>query len=232
MANKPYPGYVLSKGNPANVPSDVGDVQDVLSVQRTQVFGDTTEQCVTQFQRANQIGQTGQVGSQTWDMLFNPPPPPKPAICVNATSWANGEVGVMEQPCGSNAGPRVNQYLASVGLPPGNPWCMAFAVWSAIQECNGRGVPLPIMKTGSCSAQWNSGLQKGQAVTSPKKGDMFLCRGGSSGHYHCGYVAADPVNGYFKTIEGNSNTDGSSNGYMVVARSPGRAISSCDYLRF
>ena len=56
-----WPGYVLYRDNPANVPADVGDVQDVLSVERTEVYGPTTEQCVTQFQRSNGIGQTGQV---------------------------------------------------------------------------------------------------------------------------------------------------------------------------
>src|SRR4051812_31270525 len=35
-------------------------------------------------------------------------------------------VGVHEVPAGSNKGPHINGWLKDAGVPPGNPWCMAF----------------------------------------------------------------------------------------------------------
>jgi peptidoglycan hydrolase-like protein with peptidoglycan-binding domain len=229
--SKPYPGYVLYRDNPTNVPADVGDVQDVLSVQRTEVYGPTTEQCVLDFQRQNSIGQTGEVGNQTWDALFNTPPPPA-GLGVNALSWAKGEVDVEEVPCGSNWGPRVSEYIASVFTPP-SPcfWCVVFVFYCFSREAKGRGVPNPMKQTGSCSDLYSWAKQNGYLVTSPKAGDIFLVIGGDTGHYHTGFVSRDPVNGYFATVEGNSNNDGSSNGYKVAARSPGRPVASCHYVR-
>jgi hypothetical protein len=230
--SRAWPGYNLYRDNPANVPKDVGDVQDVLSVQRTEVYGPTTEQCVLDFQREHGIGQTGQVGNQTWDALFAPSPPP--GLGVNAASWAKNEglVPVMEEPCGSNWGERVSEYIASVFDPAvACAWCCVFAYWAFQQEADGRGVDNPMKQTGSCSDLYNWAKANGKLVTSPKKGDLFLCIGGDTGHYHVGFVAEDPKNGYFPTIEGNSNDDGSSNGYKVAIRSPGRPVDSCHYVR-
>jgi peptidoglycan hydrolase-like protein with peptidoglycan-binding domain len=67
----PWPGYVMSQDNPANVAEDVKRVQKRLSVEQTGVYGPTTAESVRAFQEAAGIGQTAQVGEQTWNALFN-----------------------------------------------------------------------------------------------------------------------------------------------------------------
>jgi hypothetical protein len=42
---------------------------------------------------------------------------------------------------GNNRGPEVEAWLARVGLPPGNPWCMAFA-WCCVDDAF-RSLQLP-----------------------------------------------------------------------------------------
>jgi hypothetical protein len=174
------------------------------------------------------------VGEQTWNALFNQTPPPS-GLGVNATSWAKGEVGVSEVPLGSNWGPRVSEYIASV-FSPATPcsWCCVFVYWCFQKEAAGRGVPNPMLQTGSCSQLYQWAKANGKLVSAPKRGDIFLVIDNNNppdGHYHTGFVAKDPLNNYFETYEGNSNNDGSSNGVGVVARNPGRPVSSCHYCR-
>jgi hypothetical protein len=116
------------------------------------VFGPKTKAAVELYQirSADHFGLPlqvdGAVGPLTWYSLFAMPEvpatwhssfvPEAPAIDV-ATSpllastlkFAAGEIGVMEDPLGSNRGPRVDQYLRSVGVDPTTgsyPWCAAF----------------------------------------------------------------------------------------------------------
>ena len=45
-----------------------------------------------------------------------------------ALGVAKGELGVRE--VGTNAGPKVDEYLAAAKVPSGNPWCASFITWS------------------------------------------------------------------------------------------------------
>ena len=66
----PYPGYVLCYQGSQNREEDVKRVQKRLGVQETGVYGMTTACTVFTFQGRNGIGQTGEVGSETWGALF------------------------------------------------------------------------------------------------------------------------------------------------------------------
>jgi hypothetical protein len=46
-----------------------------------------------------------------------------------ALEIAKGEIGKCEIPKGSNWGPHVQVYLASVGIMEPASWCMAFVYW-------------------------------------------------------------------------------------------------------
>jgi hypothetical protein len=50
-----------------------------------------------------------------------------------AIAYARTQVGVHEQPKGSNSGPEVDSYLAYVKAPPGDAWCAAFVSYCVHQ---------------------------------------------------------------------------------------------------
>lgn len=239
---RPWPGYVMQVDGPDNVVDDVKLVQSKIGVWQEGIYGQTTAENVSKYQRANGIGPTAQVGQQTWDSLFNNPPPAPPTAPLlgpDALSWAKGEglsgpntMGVLEDPIGSNWGDRVSQYLKSAGFTTPAAWCVVFVYWAFEQAAKGKGVKNPMLKTGSSSGLYNWARDNGKLVSAPQPGDIALVIGGDTGHYHCLLVAsAIDQNSRFQTVEGNSNTDGSANGIGVVWRSPGRPIASCDFIR-
>ena len=56
---------------------------------------------------------------------------------------------------------------------------------------------------------------------------MFFLRGGPYGYLHVGIVEQAHSDGTMTTIEGNTNHDGSANGYEVCRRV--RRIETCDF---
>lgn len=136
---------------------------------------------------------------------------------------ARAEVGVAEVPKGSNAGPRVLEYLASVGLKA-NPWCMAFVYWCVNQACKKLEQKNPLVKTGHVLTQWNkTTLRKlSNRNKNVEPGDIFIMQF-SGGRGHTGFVL-EVKKGFVVTIEGNTNDDGSREGYEVAIRQ--RPLSS------
>ena len=131
------------------------------------------------------------------------------------------QLGVEEVPRGSNAGTDVEKYLKSVGLGKGYSWCMAFVYWNVVQATIKMKIPVPILKTGGVMAQWNS--LKNRKFTIPQSGDIFILDLGH-GLGHTGlveYVLNDTIH----TIEGNTNDEGSREGYEVCRRV--RKTASC-----
>lgn len=222
-----YPGEVLGRGSTGEA---VIAVQAALGVQRTGVFGPTTEGCVAAFQRSVGLKADGVVGPRTWAALFAGARTGTD-LGRAALEIARGRVGVREEPLGSNSGPEVDRYLMRVGLAPGNPWCIAF-VFDCVADAAGKlGIRNPLVRTGSASVLFFHARRYRMLVPRPQPGDIFLCIGGDTGHYHGGFVAGPIRAERFPTVEGNSNDDGSANGTEVVARKPGRRLSTCHYVR-
>jgi len=131
------------------------------------------------------------------------------------------QIGVQEIPKGSNKGVDVEKYLKSVGLGGGYSWCMAFAYWNVQQASTKLGIKNPLFKTAGVMAQWNLSPQLHSVV--PQAGYLFILDEGK-GLGHTGlveYVVGDTIH----TIEGNTNDDGSREGYEVCRRV--RKTSSC-----
>ncbi len=132
--------------------------------------------------------------------------------------------GIEEKPRGSNAGKEVEAYLRSVGLPKGYSWCMAFVYWCVNKACIANGRINPLVRTGGVLKQYNECTLRKLPKTSSavKPGDIFIMEfGGGLGH--TGFV--EKVEGQLiYTIEGNTNDDGSREGYEVAKRV--RPISS------
>jgi soluble lytic murein transglycosylase-like protein len=111
---------------------------------------------------------------------------------------AQSQIGVSEQPDGSNTGPMVNQFLASTNTSPGNPWCMAFASWCLKQVGND---PFP---TASVPAFLQHAQQSGWITTKPQAGDLATYGvPGSEEPYHVGIIESVAPGGQFTAIEGN-----------------------------
>ena len=139
-----------------------------------------------------------------------------------ALSIARSQIGVAEHPKGSNWGP-VEKYLRSVNIGFPAAWCMAFVYWCVDKASKELRVDNPLYRTGGVLAQWNA--SRILRADRPKKGDIFIMEFGR-GLGHAGFV--DSVQGdRIQTIEGNSNDEGSREGYEVCRKPGGRPITSC-----
>lgn len=124
------------------------------------------------------------------------------------------QIGVEEIPKNSNAGPAVEKYLKSVGLGKGYAWCMAFMYWCTKEASIQLGIANPLFKTAGVLAMYNK--ERDLVVTEPQPGDLFIMDFGK-GQGHTGVVEKVEKN-IIHTIEGNTNDDGSREGYEVCRR--------------
>lgn len=125
---------------------------------------------------------------------------------------AIGQLGVREEG-GSNCGPKVEEYLASVNLSRGFAWCAAFVHWCC-GEARGAGQVNPCPRTGGVIRLWT--MAPAECIEmEPQPGYVFvLDRGNGKGH--CGIVETVHDDGRITTIEGNTNAKGSREGDRVA----------------
>jgi hypothetical protein len=152
------------------------------------------------------------------------------SLKLEALKVALKEVGVKEEPKGSNSGKRVEEYLKSVGLGKGFSWCMAYVYWCFKQASLELKITNPLIKTGGVLAHWNQADKKYRVTTSPEPGDIFIMDF-SKGLGHTGIVESITAS-HINTIEGNaSDNNGGREGYIVTKKS--RAKTSIKgYLRY
>ena len=240
-----YPGHLLKKGSTDKEAIKALQLQLTAvgcgDLTGTGVYGDKTVAAVTLFQMRfpDRFGMPlkpdGKVGPLTWEALFGA----KTVTVTNRTTdflssvldVARSQIGVMEQPPGSNAGPQVEAYLKSVGLGKGYSWCAAFIYWCFNQARSQLGKPNPVVKTAGVLDHWSRAVNKGiPVVTSSKaKNDPSIVKPGfifimdyGSGAGHTGLVEKIQ-DGRLVTIEGNTNDGGSREGIGVFRRT-GRKI--------
>jgi len=111
----------------------------------------------------------------------------------------------------------VEQYLASVGLKKGNPWCAAFVHWSFLQS----GIT-EVPRSGFCPnwfqtnvIYWRGHYEK----KLPQRTDVFgIWFQAKKRIAHVGFID-EWVNGsYAITVEGNTNEAGSREGDGVYRK--------------
>jgi hypothetical protein len=135
---------------------------------------------------------------------------------------------------GDNKGPWVREFCRGHEVA----WCQGFAstmhLWAA-HHLGLERTPLDLVLDGTfClyvprmvdEAKAKRLFQIGSHPDPIPVGSMFFLRGGSHGYSHVGLVVKDHGD-TVETIEGNTNDDGSANGYEVAHRI--RRRSSCDY---
>lgn len=135
-----------------------------------------------------------------------------------------GNKNSKEEPKGSNTGSMVNQYLSSVGLKPGFPWCAAFVYYIFDQVTKRLHVKNQLPKTGGVMNMWKSSdpslrIDIKDAKSNPsliKPGQIFIMSRPGKGLGHTGIVIGVDVNKReFITIEGNTNDQQSGEGDRV-----------------
>lgn len=120
---------------------------------------------------------------------------------------ARSQLGVHE--VGTNAGPRVDEYLSSAHAASGNPWCASFVTWS-MQES---GHEMPGSGWAAVST-WVQAAESGQHglqivdAASARPGDIVAYDWGGQSDFgqdgHIGFLASYVEDGRFTTIEGNA----------------------------
>lgn len=208
-------------------------------------FGEATQNAVVHFQARNSAADgrplsiDGEVGATTWAALFGPgavfntqafdPNAPLRNLVIDI---AASQIGVVEQPRGSNRGPEVDVYIRTTGLDPAGhfPWCVCFLYFVFEQAAKIKGADNPLPKTAGVISLWNLGrrteaqvVRKSEANAQTVKPGMIFLLDLGGGKGHAGLVIE--VRGdRIITIEGNTNPGGSADGFGVFRRDS-RAIT-------
>jgi hypothetical protein len=118
-----------------------------------------------------------------------------------ALQAALAEVGVAEQPPGSNDSPRIAQFRQATAGSGVGPWCAYFVSWAARQA----GAPIGDSGQGYGRVDdvWAWGQRTGRAMpasgTTPQPGDLIVW------DEHIGIVQSVDADGSIHTVEGNSS---------------------------
>jgi peptidoglycan hydrolase-like protein with peptidoglycan-binding domain len=207
-------------------------------------FRAATEQAVKGFQQRRGLPVTGEVDRPTWNALVRPmlaaltplkPAPPSRLFVAYARQHVRQSP---REAGGDNRGPWVRLYTQ--GREGDDfPWCAGFATFVLRQACNTAGLlEMPVTQTLRCDEMATSAgthfVQGGTsaAIARLRPGGFFLVRAAPGGHHkysHCGIVAA-PSAETMATIEGNTNDNGSSDGFEVLART--RDYTGKDFIVF
>jgi hypothetical protein len=197
------------------------------------VFGDETSSAVKLFQTRRNLEADGVVGPLTWNELFFEETPVNAVangpLLARALQIALGEDGVREEG-GANRGPKVEAYLARVGLGGGHPWCQAFVYWCFDEAAKALARVNPLVRTAGVLDHWakspiETRIPEKVAFDDPRyirPGAIFVIDHGY-GQGHTGIVTK-VLAGEVATIEGNTNPRGSREGYCVYQHT--RGISS------
>jgi hypothetical protein len=151
----------------------------------------------------NQVLQTAAAdpAAATWGATGAMPAAGGTAPGRAALQAALGEVGVAEQPPGSNDSPRIAQYRQATAGSGVGPWCAYFVSWAARQA----GAPIGDSGQGYGRVDdvWAWGERTGRAMpaagTTPQPGDLIVW------DEHIGIVQSVDADGTIHTVEGNSS---------------------------
>jgi hypothetical protein len=191
------------------------------------VFDDETESAVKLFQTRRNLDADGVVGPLTWNELFFEVTPANTGVSgaleARALQIALGEEGVREEG-GANRGPKVEAYLARVGLGAGNSWCQAFVYWCFDEAAKALARVNPLVKTAGVLAHWAKSPVEARVYARAAFDNPRLIRPGSifiidhgHGKGHTGLVTK-VLAGEIGTIEGNTNSRGSRDGDGVYQK--------------
>ena len=166
--------------------------------------------------------------------ITQPPQPPQPKysekeIRTKLLDSINKQLYVREAG-GPNRGKEVDNYLKMVNCAVGNPWCAAFVsanlTWQGVKNPKSAWSPDYALKQDII---WK---EKIKIKEDPKGGDVITYYYSNIGRVgHVGFFEKIDKNGYFITIEGNTNDVGSREG-TIVSRKKRSKKKIKGYLRY
>lgn len=146
------------------------------------------------------------------------------ALAAASLENALGEVGQREDGT-SNWGGHVTQYLKTAGINEPEPWCASFLYWSVQHAADKLGLPNPLKVVA------NHGYVQSYVDHAKNAGWLVSAKEAQAGDFGCiwhpslnryGHIVmltgTNVDEGYYTDVEGNSNEDGSRDGYEVVHR--------------
>jgi Putative peptidoglycan binding domain len=205
-------------------------------------FGPATEQAIKVFQADAGLPVTGLADDETTAALEAPlqrvqaclPADNRMTLGELVVAYANQHLAEHPREIGGeNCGPWVRLYMDGHEGPDW-PWCAGFVSFILRQAATTLNIELPIQTTFSCDSLAASAAARGRLLpaeqASPEQitsGSFFLVRKSERNWTHTGIVIS-ARDEYLETIEGNTNEDGSREGYEVVSRT--RSYASKDFI--
>jgi hypothetical protein len=176
----------------------IGQLQSTFAAPAAPAAPATTSTFASALQSASPLGATATLTGASPLATTGAPTSAGQAV-LNAV---RGEVGVAEQPPGSNDSPRIAQYRQATAGSGVGPWCAYFTSWAARQA----GVPLGENGQGfgrvddvyAWAQRAGKAIPNGAGVK-PQPGDLVVW------DEHIGVVESVDPDGSIHTIEGNSS---------------------------
>jgi len=225
-----YPGrYITHRESDVSIQNAVRarlreKMPDLHDLPQTGRIDKAVRSAIKMFQSRNVDGagrplkDDGIIGPLTWAALFGDDYATdwithKISSSAVLTAYREAERGVREDPRNSNRGDRVEDYLASVGLPGGYSWCQAFVYWCFEQAAHSTGADNPVPRTAGVLDHWRKAPGAGgrriktqTVLANPSlltPGMVFIMNHGR-GLGHTGIVEK-VRGGLIHTIEGNTD---------------------------
>jgi hypothetical protein len=180
----------------------ITEIQQMLTPQAPPATATTTPQATQTFNQMLQTASTStQPGLTGATATGTVPATGGTAAGRAALQAALGEVGVAEQPPGSNDSPRIAQFRQATAGSGVGPWCAYFVSWAARQA----GAPIGDSGQGFGRVDdvWAWGQRTGRATpaagATPQPGDLIVW------DEHIGIVQSVDPDGSIHTVEGNSS---------------------------
>jgi len=210
-------------------------------------FGPNTEKAVIKFQESKNLNKDGIVNEETFLELVKPALRTLTPIEFSPNSFSElvtmyANQHLMEHPVeigGNNKGPWVRMYMS------GNEgsawaWCAGFATFIIKQAADYAGLEMPFKRTFSCDTLAAYGMEKDLFIPGSDiingnidysdipASSVFLVRRTDGDWTHTGLAIKFDAAGV-ETIEGNTNDEGSREGYEVCNRF--RGYKSLDFIK-
>lgn len=200
-------------------------------------FGPATRAALRQFQRSKRVTATGTLTHASFDALVQPmrkalAPLRRTPARIGTAVVRHARAHLAQHPRevgGRNRGPWVRLYMDG---HEGDDWlwCAGFVSFIVAQASDSAGIAMPFDKTYSCDILASQAKQSGTFISEAAAragtsrltpGTIFLSRRTRSDWIHAGIVVRVEDDGVLSTIEGNTNDEGSREGYEVCARMRG-----------